>query len=297
MTRIVPAELQTHLDGSSTTTCRLLKIRAKSGSVFGLTTLDVAVPYDDETDDGELTYTAARGFDPSVLRTDVGVSVDNAEGMALISDEVDGITEEMIDAGEFDDAEWVLYLVNFKDLTAGRHVELGSGSLGEMRTQHGLVFIPELLDTMAALKQPIGEVYSRRCRATFGLPATEANRHRGCGVDADTLWVAGEVQSVGAETNRNFTGDAVATPHSFPGRVRFTTGANAGREYATDSVAGFVIDLAETTAYPIEAGDEYEIRPDCGKRYEQDCIGVWSNGPNFKGEPHIPDGSEVSAPQ
>jgi uncharacterized phage protein (TIGR02218 family) len=242
-------------------------------------------------------YVATNGFDASALRADLGVSVDNAEGFALISDEVEGITEEMIDAGDLDDAQWWVYKVNFKDTTAGRHVEIGSGNLGQIRTQYGLVFIPELLDTMAALKQPIGEVYSRRCRATFGVPATEENRHRGCGVDADALWVAGEVQSVGTETDRNFTGDAVATPHSFPGRVRFTTGANAGREYATDSVAGFVIELAETTAYPIEVGDEYEIRPDCGKRYTQDCIGVWSNGPNFKGEPHIPDGSEVSAPQ
>lgn len=300
--RNVPAALQTHLDGTATTTCYLLKIKTKAESVFGLTTLDAGVAYDDGSGDGEVSYIATNGFDASALRADLGVSVDNAESYALISDEVEsdeigGITEEMIDAGELDDADWAVYKINYKDTTPGRHVEIGSGNLGEVRTRHGLVFIPELLDTMAALKQPIGEVYSRRCRATFGLPATEENRHRGCGVDADALWVAGEVQSVGAETNRNFTGDAVATPHSFPGRVRFTTGSNAGREYATDSVDGFVIELVETTAYPIQAGDEYEIRPDCGKRYELDCIGVWSNGPNFKGEPHIPDGSEVSAPR
>lgn len=295
MTRNVPAELQTHLNGASTTTCRLLKIISRTGVVFGLTTLDVDVAYDDGTDDGEVNYIATNGFDPTALSADLGFSIDNAEGMALLSDEVPGITAEMVDAGDFDDGKWVCYLVNFKDLTSGRHVELGSGDLGEIRTRHGMMWIPELLDLSVRLRQPIGEVYSRRCRATFGVPATAENRHRGCGVDADALWVAGEVQSVGAETNRVFTGDAVASPHSFPGRVRFTTGNNAGREYATEGVSSMTITLSETTAYPIEEGDEYEIRPDCGKRYTQDCIGVWDNGPNFKGEPHIPDGEEVSS--
>lgn len=295
MTRNVPAELQTHLDGASTTTCRLLKITSRTGVVFGLTTLDADVAYDDGTDDGEVNYIATNGFDPTAFSEDLGFSIDNAEGMALLSDEVPGITAEMVDAGDFDDGQWVCYLVNFKDLTSGRHVELGSGDLGEIRTRHGMMWIPELLDLSVRLRQPIGEVYSRRCRATFGVPATAENRHRGCGVDADALWVAGEVQSVGAETNRVFTGDAVASPHSFPGRVRFITGNNAGRQYATEGVSSMTITLSETTAYPIEEGDEYEIRPDCGKRYTQDCIGVWDNGPNFKGEPHIPDGEEVSS--
>lgn len=295
MTRAVPVQLQTHLDGAGTTTCRLLKITSRTGVVFGLTTLDVDVAYDDGTGDGVVNYIATNGFDPTAFSEDVGFSIDNSEGMALISDEVPGITAEMIDAGDFDDGKWVCYLVNFKDLTAGRHIEIGGGDLGEIRTRYGMMWIPELLDLSVRLRQPIGEVYSRRCRATFGVPATEENRHRGCGVDADALWVAGEVQSVGAETNRVFTGDAVATPHSFPGRVRFTSGNNSGREYATEGVSGMVITLSETTAYPIEVGDEYEVRPDCAKRYLQDCIGVWDNGPNFKGEPYIPDGEEVAS--
>lgn len=295
MTRAVPAALQTHLDGAATTTCRLLRITSKTDVVFGLCSLDIDVAYNDG--DGSVDYIATNGFDPSAFMSDLGMSVDNAEGMALISDEVPGVTQAMIDAGDFDDASWVCYLVNFKDLTAGRHIILGSGDLGEVRTRHGMMWIPELLDLIVRLKQPIGEVTSRRCRATFGVPATEENRQRGCGVDADSMWVSGEVQSVGAETNRIFTGDVVATPHSFPGRVRFTTGNNAGRMYGTEAVAGMVITLSETTAYPIEAGDEYEIRPDCGKRYIEDCIGVWTNGPNFKGEPYIPDGSEVAAPR
>lgn len=297
MSRTVPAAIQTHLDTGTTTTCRLLKITSNSGVVFGLTTLDSNVPYDDLSGGGSIDYIATNGFDPTAFRNDVGFSVDNAEGMALISDEVPGITNEMIDAGEFDDGSWVCYLINYKDLTAGRHVEIGSGDLGEIRTRYGVMWIPELLDHVVRLKQPIGGVFSRRCRAEFGLAATEANGHKGCGVDAEALWVAGTVGSVGAEDNRVFTGDAVGTPYSFPGRVEFLTGDNAGRTYSTEDVTGFVITLNETTMYPIVIGDTYQIRPDCRKQYIADCIGVWTNGPNFKGEPHIPDDSEVMSVQ
>lgn len=292
----VPALLQAHLDSGNTTICRLLKISSGNSppTVFGLTTLDRNVVYDDG--DGEITYVATQGFDPTVLRSQLGYSVDNAEGMALLSGEVDAIDQQMIDAGEFDDGSWSCYLVNYKDLSMG-HAQLGGGDLGEIRTRYGMMWIPELLDIGVRLKQPVGTVTSRKCRAIFGNPATEQYGQTGCGIDASILWTAGTVQSVGLETNRTFTGDAVASPHSYPGRVRFTTGQNQGRIFAVESVTGFDIELVETTPYPIEDGDEYEIRPDCGKRYAEDCIAVWSNGPNFKGEPLMPDGSEVAAPQ
>ncbi len=51
--------------------------------------------------------------------------------------------------------------------------------------------------------------------------------------------------------------------------------------------------LNEPTNYPMVAGDTYRIRPDCFKRYAEDCIAKWSNGPNFKGEPLIPVGDAV----
>lgn len=296
MSRFVHSILLAHLQGPATTTCRLLKIRSSSGVVFGIGTLDRAIDYDDGSGDGVVTYVGVNGFDPSALSADLGFSVDNAEGMALLSDEVEGVTQEMIDAGEFDDGTWVCYLINFNDTTSGRHAELGSGDLGEIRTRYGMMWIPELLDIMVRLRQPIGVVTSRKCRATFGVPATQDNGQNGCGIDITALWVNGTVTAVGTESNRHFTGSAVATP-SFPGRVQFLTGANAGRTFATESVSGLVVELIETTMYPITVGDTYKIRPDCGKRYIEDCITLWANGPNFKGEPYIPDGGDVASVQ
>lgn len=291
--RSVPVALQSHLTSGQTTTCRLLRIASRSGNVFGLTTLNEDVTYDDG--DGEVVYSATRGFDATALRTDLGYSVDNADGNALLG-EVEGVTQEMIDAGEFDDATWKCYLVNYKNLSQG-HILLGSGDVGEVRTRQGLMWIPELLDTIVRLRQPIGVVTSRKCRAQYGLPATEENRQRGCGVDISGLWTSGEVQSVGTEPDREFTGDAVATlpDPNYPAMVEFLTGANAGRTYAVESVDSLTVYLLETTHNPIEVGDTYQMRQDCAKRYLEDCIGINSNGPNFKGEPYIPDESDTTS--
>jgi uncharacterized phage protein (TIGR02218 family) len=293
--RTIPADLLAHLQLPVTTTTRLLKISLKTGFEYGLAMLDRNIPYNDG--DGELVYYGTNGFDPSTLAADIGYSVDNAEGYALISDEVPGVTTQMVDAGDFDDGEWVCYLVNFEDLSMG-HAILDGGDLGEVRTQYGLIWIPELLSYIARLRQPVGSVWSTQCRAIFGTPA---DSQTGCGIDLAPLWVAGEVTAVGAETNRVFTGDLVVDSSgvdAFPGRVQFLTGVNAGREYATEAVAGHVVTLSETTAYAIEVGDTYRIRPDCRKRYREDCIGVWNNGVNFKGEPLIPvgDSSQIQTP-
>lgn len=272
-TRSASAELLAHLAGPATTTCRLIKFRLKNGDVFGITTLDADIEYDDDTVDGAVVYRAAQGFDPSALRTDAGFSVDNAEASALLATSMPGITQQMVDAGEIDDAEWVCYLVNYRDLSMG-HMILAGGDVGEVRLRQGMLWLPELLSLMSRLKRPIGHAWSIRGRCEFGSPA---DSQTGCGVDISDMWVSGQVEAVGLETSRTFTGTAVASPHSFPGRVLWTSGKNSGRLYATEGVSGMVITLAETTMYPIEEGDEYDIRPDCGKRWLEDCVTIWNS--------------------
>lgn len=290
MSRHIPGALRAHLAQSATTTTRLLKITLRSGFVYGLCMLDRDIEYDDGL--GSVNYIASNGFDPSTLSSDVGYSVANAEGMALISDEIPGIEIEDVEAGELDDAEWIMYLVNFEDLTMG-HVVLDAGDLGEVKVKHGMVWTPELLSYIMRLRQPIGGVWSRRCRAIHG---TNANSPTGCGVNLAPLWVSGEVLIVGAEANRVFVGDNIVdspSPVPVPGRVQFLTGANAGRTFAVEEVESNQVTLAEPSNYPIEVGDTYRIRPDCGKRFLEDCIGRFDNGVNFKGEPYIPVGDSV----
>lgn len=299
--RTVPAALQTHLDDVSTTTCRLLRIQIadSGGTAFGFTTLDRAIDYDDG--DGVVTYSALNGFDPTALRSDSGYSVDNAEAYALISDDVNpGVTIEDIEAGLLDDATWKCYLINYQDLTPGRHILLDAGDIGQVRTRFGMVWMPELLSYLVRLRQPVGGVDSITCRATFGTPA---DSQTGCGVDAESLWVTGEVTGIGAESDRVFdiTIDApsslVTTPA--PGRIQWLTGDNSGNRLGwIESLEDDTVTLVEPARKPIQVGDTFRIRPDCRKRYLQDCIGIWNNGLNFKGEPYIPigDASQIQTP-
>lgn len=298
----VPAALQAHLDNNVTTTCRLLRIQTADSPpvVLGFTTLDRSIEYDDG--DGLVTYSSLNGFDPTALRNDTGYSIDNAEAYALISDDVEpGITVEDVEGGLFDDATWKAYLVNFENLSDG-HVLLDAGDVGPVRVRYGMVWMPELLSHIIRTRQPIGHVDSISCRAEFGSPAASQT---GCGVDAESLWVHGVVTSVGAETDRIFDAEVdtglVRTP--VPGRLRWLTGDNANPrltwvEAFDDSGSPVEVTLGEPTQRPVQVGDEFEIRPDCGKLYLQWCIGVWDNGPNFKGEPYIPigDASQIQTP-
>lgn len=297
--RLVSAALQEHLEKVDTTTTRLLKITLRDGTSFGLCMLDRDIVYDDGA--GPLTYKAMTGFDPSTISSDANYSVDNAEGTALLSGEAeDGLTAEMVHAGALDDAQWVCYLINYEDpedSSGGTGMILDAGDIGEVTVRHGLVFIPELLSFAMRLRQPVGGVWSRSCRAIFGSPP---NSQTGCGVDVTSLWESGTVLSVGDEPNRTFTGDNEGSSASFvPGRLEWLTGANLGRLYSIEeSGEDGTISLNETTPYAIEVGDTYRARPDCRKRYVEDCIGVWNNGPRFKGEPFIPvgDSGKIQAP-
>jgi uncharacterized phage protein (TIGR02218 family) len=294
--RTVPAELQDHLDGVSTTTCHLLKITTVEGVVLGFTTLDKAIEYDDGA--GSVRYSAMAGTDLSALRSDLGYSVDNAEGRVLVSEDVqEGLSIEEIQSGALDEAQWKLYVVNFEDLTTGRHVLLDAGDIGQVRVKHGLVWMPELLSYLVRLRQPVGSVDSITCRAIFGSPA---NSQTGCGIDADALWVNGEVTAVGAETDRVFEADIdPGLTNTPPGRVQWLTGNNASSRLTwVEALDGNEVTLGEPTRWPIEVGDTFRIRPDCGKWYERDCIGIWNNGLNFKGEPHIPvgDAGQIQTP-
>ena len=288
--RYIPPALQAHLDQPVTTTCLLLLIRLADGREFGLTTLDRDVIYQG------VTYSAARGFDPSIIATDTSLSVDNAEGYALLAGDVPGITIEMVETGQMDNATWQQLVVNWSDLSMG-HATIDAGDVGKVTTKDGMVYMPELLSYVMRLRQAIGGVWSRTCRATFGSPA---NSQTGCGVDADALWVSGEVTALDDEPRRVFAGSTTGMdPAPIPGRVRITSGRNAGsRLYQVEaySAVSGTIGLLEPLPFPLEVGDGYEIRIDCPKT--PDACRAFNNYLNYKGEPGIPvgDGIEMLTP-
>lgn len=288
--RQIPSALLAHLQQPVTTTCRLLKFNLANGEAYGLTTLDRDVEY------LGVTYSAINGFDSNVIATDIAYNVDNTAAKALLWADVPGITLEMVRRGEMDDATWEAYLVNYEDLSMG-HVLLDLGDVGEVKLVDQTVYLPEMLSFSTRLRNAIGHVDSRTCRAVFGTPA---NSQTGCGVDTRFLWVDNTVTAVdGDETSRVFAGDAVTDAGDIvPGRVQWLTGDNTSpRLYQVEEADGNTLRLFEPLPFAVQVGDTFTLRPDCDKRFET-CRDRWNNMLDFKGEPLIPtnDGSAAQTP-
>ena len=164
------------------------------------------------------------------------LSVDNAEADILIpAYDLGPIIENEIMTGKFDNAPYILYRVNYKDLTTGRHEIVMTGTIGQSKVVDGLSCFAELRTLTQRLKQTMCELDSITCRATFG----DAD----CGVDAEALFVAGEVESVGEEADREFTDSSLTADDGdyAPGMIEWLTGDNAGTSTEVESnVAGVV---------------------------------------------------------
>ena len=294
--KTIPAILQTHYDSQVNTTCLLLKITRNVGAfgtalpVLGVCTLDQDITYNDGTD--TVTYSAMAGFAPSNLSSTGDMSVDNAEAEILVpAYDLGPVVESDINAGRYDSAPFVLYRINYNDLTSGRHEIVMTGTLGQAKVVGGLSAFCELRAISQQFKQTVCEVDSLTCRATFGDTA--------CGVDADALFVTGTVTVVGSETDRMFSSlSAFATDALVPGIVQWLTGDNEGRSYEIEknTLSGGTVaaELTFPTPFPIVIGDTFKWRPDCGKQFIRDCKDIYSNVLNFRGEPYIPVGDEAS---
>lgn len=287
--RYVPTLLANHLKGGVTTTCRLLLITLKDGRKFGLTTLDREIRY------MGVNYSAVHGFNSSVIATDTGLSVDNAEAESLLAANVEGINIEMVQRGELDDAQWRMMIINWADLSMG-HIVLDAGDLGEVTIKDEMIYVSELLSFTTRLRQAIGGSWSRRCRAVFG---SEPNSQTGCGVDVEPLWSLATVTGVSEDDPfRVFSADLLRLYEhgGFPGRVDWHTGDNEGQrlwQVEAFSQASGTVALFEAMPKPIKVGDQLWFRADCNKSPSQ-CK-AYGNFINYKGEPFIPTGNGLES--
>lgn len=308
--RNVPAAFQAHLDSGATTITYLMKIDpVQPGfSTVGVTMLDQPVTYDDGA--GPLLYEAAIGMVPATLSFTSEMDVDNSQQQHLIPEFDLPISEADLVSGAYDFANFVLYMVNYESLSDG-HLVIASGQLGRMIVKDGLAFTSELTGISKQLKQSIVEKDSMTCRAIFGSQPIGTGggvveQKFPCGFDADSILIAGSVDSVGFETNRTFTdaGLVQAAGYFEPGMLYWTGGANDGRAYEVESFGlGGVVGLTFETMFPIQAGDTFNIRQDCTKWKDGDrgCkyhFGVPEWKLHYRGEPLIPveDSDQLNTP-
>lgn len=306
MPKTIPIALATHQALPATTLCFLQKIGPlPDASYICLTSLDRDVEYDDGSGSGVLTYYAASGMEPSQLSASADLGVDNGETKSLTPVyPAQGITVTAVDNGDLDGAQFVVYKVNYLDLTMGHEI-MAAGTIGEVRiTSGGLVTFENRSWSQHLKQNSVVELDSFTCRARFGsMPIGTGGgvfeQRQPCNYDLTAEWADFTVSAVGAETVREFSSADLTQADDYfaPGLVKWMTGANAGLENEVSGYVGPVADPASdgtvtlqfTTRNPIQPNDTGRIRRDCTKAWAgHNSCETYSNRPNFRGEPNIP---------
>lgn len=303
MPRTCSLALLAHMSSSARTIAYLQKTGPlPDGTYMRITSLGKDVRYDDGSGDGEQTFYARTGLQMANIASANDLSADNSEAQTLAELPTypgQGVTVDMVENGDLDDLEFVLYVFNYEDHSMG-HMILGGGPIGKVRaTPDGSLITMELRSWADLLRQnSVAELWALDCRVReFGSQPGEERFP--CNYDASAEEGAEfTVTGVGAETVRDFTVAALGASESYyaPGRWRWTEGANAGRtlEIESQSAAG-VIALLFVTRHPIQVGDKGRPKRDCSRKWAgHNSCETYNNRQWFRGEPFIPASDYVA---
>ncbi|RMD91746.1 MAG: DUF2163 domain-containing protein [Alphaproteobacteria bacterium] len=264
-----------HLATAATTVCRCWQLTRRDGTRYGFTDHD-----EDLVIDG-VRFRAESALTASALQQTTGLSVDNAEAVGALSDLA--ISEADIEAGRFDGAEILAWLVNWAE--PAQRALIFRGTLGEIRRSGG-AFHAELRGLTEALNVAVGGAYQAQCAAVLG----DAR----CGVDLDDPALHVETVVVEEEARKRFVFEPLSQFEAGwfeKGMLRVVTGAGAGLHGVIRSDLGVEggreIMLWDALPAEIGPGDLVRLEAGCDKRFET-CKAKFSNYLNFRGFPHIP---------
>ena len=268
--------LAAHLATGLTSVCRCWAVIRRDGVAYGFTDHDLDLSFDGRV------YRADAGMTAKALVQASGLSVDNSEAMGVLTSSA--ITEADIDAGRFDGAEVLHWLVNWRDVS--QRLLRFRGSIGEIRRGAG-AFYAELRGLTEALNQPQGRVFQRPCSAVLG--------DAGCKFNLGASGYFEQRPVEGVERGQVF---AFAEMDLFDarwferGRIRMVSGAAAGlsgviKHDQFREGGARVIELWEPLRAVVAVGDVLRLEAGCDKRSET-CRLKFNNFVNFRGFPDIP---------
>lgn len=273
--KALPAALQDHLDGGTTTLCWCWRIARRDGAVFGFSDHDRVLSFEG------VDFEPETGLTPTDLvgATDLSVDAQDAEGV-LRSDRID---ERDIRAGVWDGAEVEVWRVNWA--AVGQRVLMRRGSIGEIRRGRA-AFVAEMRSLAHVLNRPVGRLIQAGCDAELGDDR--------CGVDLSDPAFGGAGSVLSMLRDRAIVAGGIGgfDPGLFDlGTITWTAGVNVARRQvvARHSVeaGAVVLTLAEAPAEAPVAGDTFDVVAGCDKRLET-CAGRFGNVVNFRGFPHVP---------
>jgi uncharacterized phage protein (TIGR02218 family) len=282
MTLSIPSAIQATLDSGFTTLCTLILITREDTTEFAFTDLDRDIVFDGKT------YKSKGGFSSSAIQSSSGLSVDNLDFDAVIDDVT--ITQDDLKRGLFNNAEVLVYLVDYNNLGSGDKVILRHGSLGDVIIRDDGSYYAEIRGLSNRLQTRIGLVYTPLCNARQ-LGDTRCKK---------SLTGLSFVTSVLAVTNnRTFTHNTSVQSTGFfnYGLVEWLSGSsNVGakmeiKSYTVSAGVGtFVLQLPMPK--DIVAGNSFRAIAGCDRKFET-CRDRFSNVANFRGFPHLPGLDEM----
>ncbi|MEP2717617.1 DUF2163 domain-containing protein [Pseudophaeobacter sp.] len=264
-----------HVKTGVTTLARCWGLTRHDGRRFGFTDHDRDLAFDG------WQFTAGTGLTARALLQTTGLSVDNTGAQGALSDAA--LREEDIEAGRFDGAELVSWLVNWQDVAA-RWLQF-RGSLGELHRAGG-AFEAELRGLTEALNQPLGRIYQRPCTAVLG--------DGDCRFDLTAPGYAFEGKVEVLTTQGGFQWEALDgfEPGWFTsGRLTVLSGAAQGLwgSIKRDEITygSRLITLWDPLHGGLQAGDQVRLEAGCDKAM-QTCRLKFNNLNNYQGFPDIP---------
>lgn len=270
--RAVPTDLQTHYASGCTTLAWGFKVTRSDAAVYAFTSAQRDVEI------SGVTYLAAPGLAVAGLTSSAGFGVDATE-LTILADDV-LITVPDILAGRWDNADFVLFVYNWADLTDGIDVRT-VGRLGVVQPRNG-AFTVELRGLQQYLQQPVGAVSTKTCRARLGDSL--------CTKVLTSFTVTGTITSVTSQQVFADSARTEADDYFAEGILTWTSGNNEGisQKVKTWVQAGGVFTMSVPMVAVVQIGDTYSVVAGCRKRLDEDCRLKFDNVINFQGEPHRP---------
>lgn len=276
------AAFKAHVAEGLTTLARCWAITRADGVQYGFTDHDLSVEFDG------ITFRADTGLTAVALQQSTGLSVDNSEAVGGLSDAA--VREADIEAGRFDGAEVVAWMVNWADPDV-RWLQF-RGSIGELRRSGG-AFQAELRGLTEALNRPLGRVYQKPCSAVLG--------DKSCQFALSAPGYSETVAVASVEGTQVFSWPDLNEfePGWFTrGRLVVVDGAAAGLwgqiKHDRFQDGARVVELWEPVRAAVAAGDMVRLEAGCDKRMET-CRLKFNNFINFQGFPDIPGEDWVMA--
>ena len=227
-------------------------------------------------------YSPAGGLNQTAARKESGLREQNQEFNGVITS--DKITVDDLRAGMFREADVTQYLVDWRYPWAG---SLQTLKYYIARTDFdGEVWEAEVTGITRRLKQTIGDVVGRTCKADLGDNDCKIN------LEQASYRALGSVGTI-VEDRRIFTTSGVGTGFGDDffnhGELVWTSGPNTGvRSMVKDWISASVqAELILPTPFDIGTGNTFTMYAGCEKT-KTVCSNKFSNLVNFRGDPYIP---------